>query len=149
MDLLILGRYRTDRLLLAMLPLIGTIFLLRWTLSRFSLSYAGYLQTLRESGHTVEKRPIAERAFALFRQEPQQAAVAGLVLRYLARDREIRLRVLPLFGVLIANGFIFFTKMPGGFQASAGGRLVWIYAGDHHGLDAFYISAQYRHETDY
>jgi ABC-2 type transport system permease protein len=113
MNLLILGKFRVDRLLLAMIPLFLGIFLLRWTIGRFSLSYAAYLQSIRESSRTFEKRPLVERLWSVFRQDPQEAAVSGLVLRYLARDREIRLRIIPLFGVLLANGFFFFSQAPG------------------------------------
>jgi hypothetical protein len=113
MNLLILGKYRIDRLLLALIPVFIAIFLIRFTIGRFSLSYAAYLQSIRESSRTFEKRPITERILSLFRQDPQEAAISGLILRYLARDREIRLRIIPLFGVLLANGFFFLSGASG------------------------------------
>lgn len=121
LNLLILGKFRIDRLLLALIPFLIAIFLLRLTIGRFSLSYAAYLQSIRESSRTFEKRPFIERILSLFRQDPQEAAISGLILRYLARDREIRLRIIPLFGILLANG-VFFLSGASGYSFKAPGN---------------------------
>lgn len=103
LEMLAWGRLDWHYLIQACLPLLLTFALGRSVLGRFSLDYAKFLQCQRETSRMVEKRPLAELLFGGLQRKPQEQAIFGLVVRYMARDRQLRMSLFPLFGMVAAN----------------------------------------------
>ncbi len=107
---LFFGKIDFQMLMLALLAVISTIFFLGVAFRNISLEYAGYLQKMTEKSRYIET-VVREKA------RPQKAATGKrlrwirpgeeevgyeLTAKYIRRDRTLRTRLFPSFGIPLA-----------------------------------------------